>query len=151
MLTKLSELIFMEVIRRQAASMPTDAEGWLAGLRAPSVGRALRVLHGECARHWTLADLAREAGLSRRVLAERFAALLGMPPMTHLANWRMRRAASLISAGGTTLAQIAVDVVHESESSFSRAFRRMTGLPPAPWRKGVQDGAAREPSVDRGA
>jgi AraC-like DNA-binding protein len=150
-LVKLSELIFIEVIRRYAASMPTDADGWLAGLRDPSVGRALRLMHGDCARHWTLAELAREAGLSRTVLAERFAALLGMPPMAYLANWRMQRAASLISAGGTTLAQVAVEVGYESEASFSRAFKRMTGLSPAHWRKGAQDGAARDSSVYRDA
>lgn len=137
-LTKLSELIFIEVIRRHAASMPANADGWLAGLRDPAVGRALRLLHRDCARHWTVAELAREAGLSRTVLAERFTALLGLPPMAYLANWRMQRAASMISAGTVTLARIAEEVGYESEASFSRAFKRMTGHSPAHWRQGAR-------------
>jgi len=150
-LVKLSELIFIEVIRRYAASLPKDADGWLAGLRDSSVGRALRLMHGDCARHWTLAELAREAGLSRTVLSERFTALLGMPPMTYLANWRMQRAASLISAGGSTLAQIADEVGYESEASFSRAFKRMTGLSPTHWRTGAHEGVPGKPvAADRG-
>ena len=135
---KLSELIFIEVIRRHAESIPEDADGWLAGLRDPAVGRALRLLHGDCARHWTVAELAREAGLSRTILAERFTALLGMPPMAYLTSWRMQRAASLISAGTATLAQIADEVGYESEASFSRAFKRATGLAPAHWRQGAR-------------
>ncbi len=137
-LVKLSELIFIEVIRRYAAAMPEDADGWLAGLRDPAVGRALRLLHGDCARHWTVAELAREAGLSRTILAERFTALLGMPPMAYLTSWRMQRAASLISAGTATLAQIAEEVGYESEASFSRAFKRATGLAPAHWRQSAR-------------
>lgn len=134
-LVKLSELIFIEVVRRYAASMPASADGWLAGLRDPAVGRALRLLHRDCARDWTVAELAREVGLSRTVLAERFSALLGMPPMAYLAAWRMQRAASLVGEGAATLAQIANEVGYESEASFSRAFKRATGLAPAYWRQ----------------
>jgi len=134
-LVKLSELIFIEAIRRHAASLPSDANGWLAGLRDPAVGRALRLLHRDCAHHWTVAELAREAGMSRTILAERFTALLGLPPMTYLTSWRMQRAASLLSAGTATLAQITDEIGYESEASFSRAFKRMTGLSPTHWRQ----------------
>lgn len=134
-LVKVSELIFVEAIRRHAASLPEDAAGWLAGFRDPAVGRALRLLHRDCARPWTVAELAREAGLSRTVLAERFHALLGIPPMAYLARWRMQRAASLLAEGRATLAQIADAVGYESEASFSRAFKRATGLSPAHWRE----------------
>ncbi|SDZ58303.1 transcriptional regulator, AraC family [Jannaschia faecimaris] len=136
-LVKLSELIFIEVIRRHAASIPDGADGWLAGLRDPAVGRALRLLHGDPARSWTVGALAREAGVSRSVLAERFTTMLGMPPMTYLSNWRMQRAASLIKGGAVTIAQIAEQVGYESEASFSRAFKRATGLSPAHWRQGA--------------
>ncbi len=139
-LVKLSELIFIEVIRRHAASMPLDADGWLAGLRDPAVGRALRLLHRDCAHDWTVAELAREAGMSRTILSERFTALLGMPPMTYLTSWRMQRAASLLSAGTATLAQITDAIGYESEASFSRAFKRMTGLSPMHWRQKARHG-----------
>lgn len=134
-LSKLSELIFIEVIRRYAETLPPDGGGWLTGLRDPGIGRALRLLHAEPARDWTVADLAREAGLSRTVLAERFTELLGMPPMTYLTNWRMQRAAALLAAGPTPLSRVAAEVGYESEAALSRAFKRSTGLSPAQWRK----------------
>lgn len=134
-LSKLSELIFIEVIRRYAEALPPDAGGWLAGLRDVGVGRAPRLLHAEPVRDWTVASLAREAGVSRTVLAERFTRLLGMPPMTYLANWRMQRAAALLSAGPMPLSQVADEVGYESEASFSRAFKRGTGVSPGRWRK----------------
>ncbi|MBE0463699.1 MAG: AraC family transcriptional regulator [Halomonadaceae bacterium] len=137
-LVKLSELIFIEVIRRYAASMPLDADGWLAGLRDPAVGRALRLLHRDCAHPWTVAELAREAGMSRTILSERFTALLGIPPMAYLTSWRMQRAASLLCAGTATLAQITDAIGYESEASFSRAFKRMTGLSPSHWRQNAR-------------
>lgn len=135
MLAKLSELMFIEMIRCYAASLPLEAGGWLTGLRDPRIGRAIRLLHTEPARHWTLADLAREAGLSRTVMAERFTELLGMPPMTYLANWRMQRAASMLLGGPIPLTQVAAEIGYESEAAFSRAFKRSTGLSPAQWRR----------------
>lgn len=134
-LAKLSELIFIEVVRRYAAAVSDTQGGWLSGLRDPGVGRAIRLMHSEPARAWTVALLAREAGLSRTVLAERFTDLLGMPPMTYLANWRMQRAAGLLSAGPASILQVAEQVGYESEAAFSRAFKRATGLSPAHWRR----------------
>lgn len=143
-LAKLSELIFIEAVRRYAESGEIDG-GWLAGLRDPQIGKVLRLLHGDPGRAWTLAELAREAGVSRTVLAERFTACLGLPPMSYLANWRMQLAATRLSRGGETLARIAHAVGYESEAAFSRAFKRSTGLAPSAWRKragiAVQSGA----------
>lgn len=133
-LAKLSELIFIEAVRRHAESGQLDG-GWLAGLRDPQIGRALRLLHADPARAWTLAGLAREVGVSRTVLAERFTDCLGLPPMSYLANWRMQLAAGRLSSGGDTLARIAHAVGYESEAAFSRAFKRSTGLAPSAWRK----------------
>lgn len=134
-LAKLSELIFIEVIRRYAETLPAEAGGWLSGLRDPGVGRAIRLLHAEPARDWTVAELAGESGLSRTVLAERFTNLVGLPPMGYLANWRMQRAAAMLTAGPTSLGRVAAEVGYESEAAFSRAFKRATGASPARWRK----------------
>jgi AraC-like DNA-binding protein len=87
-LAKLSELLFVEAVRRYAESLPDHQTGWLAGLREPYVGRALALLHRDITRRWTVDDLGREVGLSRSALADRFTSLIGMPPMHYLAHWR---------------------------------------------------------------
>jgi AraC-like DNA-binding protein len=92
-------------------------------------------MHGAPARPWTLEELAREAGVSRSVLAERFAELMGMPPMHYLASWRMQIAAGLLSGGTTNIATIANETGYGSEAAFSRAFKKMVGMPPAAWRR----------------
>jgi len=134
-LAKLSELMFIEVVRRYLEALPAGQAGWLAGLRDPSVGKALSLLHGHPAQPWTLEALARDVGVSRSVLAERFAELVGMPPMHYLANWRMQIAAGLLSGGTTNIATIAAETGYGSEAAFSRAFKKMVGLPPAAWRR----------------
>ncbi|MDQ7811861.1 AraC family transcriptional regulator [Brevundimonas sp.] len=130
-LARLSELVFIEVVRLYAESLPTTASGWLPALADPHVGRALRLIHGDPARSWSLNTLAREVGVSRSVLAERFTASLGTPPMTYLQNWRMQIAEGLLLGGATKIAQIAETVGYESEAAFSRAFKRCTGVSPA--------------------
>lgn len=145
-LSKLSELIFIDVIRRYAEALPAQTRGWLTGLQDPHIGRAIRLLHAEPARAWTVAGLAGEAGVSRTVLAERFTEVMGMPPMTYLANWRMQLAASLLAGGATTLARIADEIGYASEAAFSRAFKRSTGLSPATWRSTTRPGPAAGPS-----
>lgn len=134
-LSKLSELMFVEVVRRYAETVPQCEGGWLSGLGEPCVGRALRLLHAEPARDWTLACLAREVGVSRSVLAERFTRSVGMAPMTYLANWRMQSAAEMLSAGRVSVSQVAAGVGYESEAAFSRAFKRCTGVSPGHWRR----------------
>ena len=96
-LAKLSELMFIEVVRRHLEALPPEQAGWLAGLRDPFVGKALSLMHAKPARNWTIEDLAKDVGLSRSVLAERFAGLVGMPPMHYLAKWRMQIASGLLS------------------------------------------------------
>jgi hypothetical protein len=85
-LARLSELMFIEVVRQYLDALPPERAGWLAGVRDPFVGKALSLMHGAPARNWTIEELSKKVGLSRSVLAERFAELVGMPPIHYLAN-----------------------------------------------------------------
>jgi AraC family transcriptional regulator, alkane utilization regulator len=134
MLGRLMELLFVEVLRRYATSLPASAKGWFAALNDPILGRALQFLHRDPALRWTVDDLAREAGSSRTVLAERFQAVLGQAPIEYLTSWRMQLAAERIRAGGEALGVIAADVGYDSEAAFNRAFKRVTGVTPGRWR-----------------
>jgi len=133
-LAKLSELMFIEVVRRHLESLPPGKSGWLAGLRDPSVGKALSLMHARPAHPWTIEELARDAAASRSVLAERFAELVGLPPMHYLANWRMQIASGLLS-NGVNIATVAAEAGYGSEAAFSRAFKKLVGVPPSTWRR----------------
>jgi AraC-like DNA-binding protein len=134
-LGRLSELMFVDVVRRYLETLPADRTDWLAGLRDPSIGRALAALHQTPSRDWTLESLGREAGLSRSALAERFNQFVGQPPMQYLTNWRMQLAATHLLSGMDSVATIADRVGYESEAAFSRAFKKSVGTPPSLWRK----------------
>jgi len=136
-LSKLSELLFVEAVRRYAETLPEGQTGWLAGLRDPYVAKVLALFHGDVARPWTIDELAREAGLSRSALADRFGKLLGLAPIHYLANWRMQVASQELRSTSASLAQIATMVGYESEAAFSRAFKKSFGTAPASWRKSV--------------
>jgi AraC-like DNA-binding protein len=139
---RLSELMFVEVIRRYLSGLSPDDSGWLAGLQDEFIGRALALLHERVAHDWTLEALAGEVGLSRSAFADRFARLVGEPPMQYLTRWRMQLAASLLTDGSTKVAAIAREVGYESEAAFSRAFKKIAGASPVEWRRG-QGGPAR--------
>jgi AraC-like DNA-binding protein len=147
-LAKLSELLFVEAVRRYAETLPEEETGWLAGLRDPHVGRALALLHRDLTRAWTADELGREVGLSRSALNDRFTRLLGVAPMGYLANWRMQVAAHELRNRGASLAQVAVKVGYESEAAFSRAFKRAFGTAPAAWRRSRSE-AATSPGPSR--
>jgi AraC-like DNA-binding protein len=134
-LEKVSELLFVETVRRHAERLPEDEVGWLAGLRDPNVARALALIHRDVARAWTVDDLGREAGLSRSALADRFIRLLGMPPMHYVARWRMQVARQKLRTTAASLAQIADTIGYESEAAFSRAFKKTIGASPGAWRR----------------
>jgi AraC-like DNA-binding protein len=144
-LARLSELMFVETIRRFLESLPPSQTGWLAGLRDPLVGQALAALHAEPHAQWTVEGLARAVGASRSVLAERFAALVGQPPMQYLASWRMQLASRLLIDGGQVTA-VAAAVGYQSETAFSRAFKKMVGQAPATWRQAAAARPARSPA-----
>jgi AraC-like DNA-binding protein len=140
-LAKLSEALFVETLRRYIVLLPQQQTGWLAGARDPEVGTALAMMHRYPARPWTIADLAREAGTSRSVLAERFRHYLGEPPMAYLTRWRLQLGAQMLSSSSYSVARIASEVGYESEPAFNRAFKREFTLPPARFRmeaKGVR-------------
>jgi len=142
-MAKVSEVLFLEAVRRYIESLPVEETGWLAGLRDPIVGRALALLHGDVTRAWTVEELGREVGTSRSTIAERFAAFVGESPMQYLTSWRMRLAARQLRTSGAPLVRIAEEVGYESEAAFIRAFRREFGVPPGNWRRGLKNGGAR--------
>lgn len=134
-LAKLAELLFVELLRLCMLEEGSERTGWLAGVGDPIVGAALAALHQQPARGWTLEELARVAGTSRSVLAERFQQLVGSAPMQYLTQWRMLLAANLLTRSNAPLARIAEDVGYQTDTAFSRAFRREYGEPPAAWRR----------------
>jgi AraC-like DNA-binding protein len=134
-LERLAEMMFVDTARRYLDTLPGDATGWLAGLRDRYVGRALALLHENPERPWTIDELGRQVGLSRSALHERFIQYLGQPPMQYLANWRIQVGSRLLRETPQTVATIALEVGYESEAAFSRAFKRLVGLPPATWRR----------------
>ena len=134
-LAKLSELLFVEAVRRYAETLPDGQTGWLAGLREPYIARALALLHRDIGRRWTVDELGREVGLSRSALADRFIRFIGVPPMHYLADWRMQVATERLRNTNGSLAQVAQIVGYESEAAFSRAFKKTFGVAPATWRR----------------
>jgi len=134
-LAKLAELMFVDALRRYVENLPPGGKGLLAGVRDAYVGRALALLHREPGRAWTVDGLAREVALSRSALAERFTALVGESPIQYLVRWRLALAARMLRSGGEAVARVAERSGYESETAFSRAFKREFGMPPAAWRK----------------
>jgi len=139
MLGRMMEALFVEMLRRHASRLPEGSKGLLAALNDPVVGRALKLVHAAPGRQWTVQALAREAGTSRTVLAERFQALLGRPPIDYVIGWRVQLAAERLRNGRDSIATIAADVGYESEGAFARAFKRVTGISPGRWRDGAAD------------
>jgi AraC-like DNA-binding protein len=135
MLERMSEMIFVEAVRRYIDALPEGSLGWLAGVRDRFVGRVLALMHDAPAADWTVDELARRVGLSRSALHERFLGMIGHPPMQYLMNWRMQLAAGLLRDSSAPIASVAQDVGYDSEASFSRAFKRLVGVPPAAWRR----------------
>ncbi len=134
MLGRISELMFVDVVRRYLENLPPDRNSWLGGLRDPHIGRALAALHESPSRDWALESLAEIAALSRSAFAERFTNFVGLPPMQYLANWRMQLASNYLRNGTDSIAAVANRVGYDSEAAFSRAFKKALGLPPGEWR-----------------
>lgn len=134
-LGRLSELMFVDVLRRYLETLPPDRLDWLAGLRDPQIGRALAEIHRDPAHDWTLESLAHKVAMSRSAFAEHFTRFVGTPPMQYLTNWRMQIAASQLVSTTDSVAAVANRVGYDSEAAFSRAFKKLVGAPPSEWRK----------------
>jgi AraC-like DNA-binding protein len=142
-LAKLSEVLFVETLRAYIAHLPSEQTGWLAGARDPEVGKTLALMHRNPAHPWTIASLAKEAGVSRSVLAERFRHYLNEPPMAYLTRWRLQLGEQMLSSTSYSVAQIGAEVGYESEAAFNRAFKREFTVPPARFRS--QSRSTRKP------
>jgi AraC-like DNA-binding protein len=133
-LAKLSEVLFVETLRAYIAELPVEQTGWLAGARDAEVGKTLALMHRNPAGPWTLASLAKEAGVSRSLLAERFRHYLNQTPMAYLTRWRLQLGAQMLVSTSYSVAQVAAEVGYESEAAFNRAFKREFASPPARFR-----------------
>lgn len=133
-MSRLSELLFVEAVRHYAATLDNLDAGWLKGLADPRVGRALALMHGDMCASWSAEALAREVSMSRSAFVQRFTNLMGVPPIRYMTLWRLQAAKSQLRESQKTIGQLAYSVGYESEEAFSRAFKREFGLPPARWR-----------------
>jgi len=134
-LAKLSEALFVETLRQYVAALPADQTGWLGGARDPVVGRSLAILHSRVDHPWTVAELAKEVGMSRSALLDRFGRYLSEPPIAYLTRWRMQLGARTLTSTPRSVSEIAAEVGYESEAAFNRAFKREFGIPPGQYRR----------------
>jgi AraC-like DNA-binding protein len=135
LLSRLAELMFVEILRKHMQSLPPEGIGWFAAVNDDVTGAGLRLLHAAPFEDWTVERLARSVGVSRTVLAGRFKDVLHQPPMQYLAHWRLRLAAHALSSGEMRVKVIAARTGYDSEAAFSRAFKRYAGMSPAAWRR----------------
>jgi AraC-like DNA-binding protein len=129
-LDRLLDLLLIAVLRAWFARPDADAPGWYRAYSDPVVGKALRLIHDDPGRPWTVAELAAEAGVSRAALARRFTELVGEPPMTFLTDWRLSLAADLLLEPDTTIGSVAYQVGYSTPFALSTAFKRVRGISP---------------------
>jgi len=132
-INSLLSVLFVQAVRSHVGR-DHELRGWLRAVKDPDVGRAMALMHAELATDWTLERLAEEATMSRSAFAQRFKSLAGETPGQYLVRWRMHRAASLLRAGRTAVAEVARAVGYESEAAFARAFKRTVGQTPGAYR-----------------
>ena len=135
--THLVHLMLVQVLRLFLNASPDLPQGWFRALTDRQISRALQAMHTDPVRPWTLETLARVAGVSRTVFAQRFKALVGRTAMDYLTRWRMLVAADRLRAGGESVSSIAFSLGYESESAFSAAFKRVMACSPTQYRREV--------------
>lgn len=135
MLLRLTELMFVQILRTYMQNLSGDEVGWFAAINDPVVGAALQYLHTAPMRSWSVEGLARRVGVSRTALAGRFKHFLDLPPMQYLAHWRLELAAQQLATSDARIKTIADQAGYRSEAAFSRAFKRLFGSPPGDWRR----------------
>jgi AraC-like DNA-binding protein len=149
-LTRLAEAVIARVVRAWVEARTEDANGWLAAIRDPKIGRALAAIHRRPGHPWSVEALADVANVSRSVFSERFASVVGVPVARYLARWRMHLASEWLRSDRIRVAQVAARLGYESEASFSRAFKRWMGVPPSALRGGDRPmGRSRVPERER--
>lgn len=135
MADRLAQIVLIQVLRAYLDSNPERPTGWLGAMGEPGLGAALRLIHAEPSRPWTLVELAKAAGMSRSSFALRFKDRVGVAPMAYMARWRMHVAARALG-GDRTVASVAHELGYASESAFSTAFKRIMGIRPSSYRVG---------------
>jgi AraC-like DNA-binding protein len=134
---RLTDVLFVQVLRAWLSQSPTAEGNWLGALRDPHIGKALALMHADAANDWTIQDLADRAGLSRSPFAARFVRLVGESPIAYLTKLRMRKAASMLRSQMVSMMDAALASGYQSEAAFSKAFRRQFGVPPGKYRRAV--------------
>lgn len=142
-LHRLLDLVLVLALRAWCARPDAAPPAWYRAMADPTIGTALRLLHGDPARRWTVAELAAEAGMSRAGFAARFTDLVGEPPLGYLTGWRMTVAADLLRDTEDTVAGVARKVGYRDAFAFSVAFKRTRGISPSDWLRRPPAGAVR--------
>ena len=137
-LSRLTDLIFVQAVRAWVAAQPGSRTGWVAALRDRQIASVLGLMHKQPERLWTVPMLAREVGMSRSTLARRFREILGETPLVYLSRSRLQTAAELMRTENLSLGEVAARVGYQSDASFSRAFRHTMGKPPAAYRRATR-------------
>ena len=133
--SRLADILFVQIVRAHLASVPPETSGWLGALSDPQIGGALGRIHENPGRNWTVQSLAASAGMSRSAFAVRFTRLVGEPPLHYLTRWRMQKAQRLLRDGRAPLSDVAASVGYDSEAAFSKAFKRAVGAAPGTYRR----------------
>ncbi|KFB10013.1 AraC family transcriptional regulator [Nitratireductor basaltis] len=131
---RLSEIVLLEILRRELLRLPPGGKGWVAAVQDPVIRRCLSLIHSQPARNWNLQELARNSAVSRAVLMQRFAHLLSTSPIRYLRDWRLYLAAERLRSGDVSISELAVEAGYSGEAAFARAFARKQGCPPGTFR-----------------
>ena len=138
MVERLTEIVFIELLRHEVIAANAKPAGWLAAITDPSLGRCIALIHGDPKRDWSVGDLAAASGLSRSVLAERFQTVLDTSPMRYVRDWRLCLAGVALTTTKKSISAIADETGYGTEAAFNRAFARTYGVPPATWRRNAR-------------
>jgi AraC-like DNA-binding protein len=141
-LTRLADAVIARVVRTWVETQCADPTGWLGAIRDPKIGRALAAIHRRPGERWSVEALAGIAGTSRSMFFERFTSAVGIPPTQYLTRWRMRLATLWLRNERLTVTEVARRLGYESEASFSRAFKRISGCSPSDLRRVGREPAA---------
>jgi AraC-like DNA-binding protein len=147
-ITRLTEVLFVQALRHWIAHHAPARAGWLAGLADPAIARALALIHQQPGVAWTVGDLAQGVAMSRAVFARRFTELVGEPPIAYLTRWRMHLAATALrDQPHASITEIADGAGYDSVAAFNRAFRKIVGTTPGRWRRSAEPEASTSAST----